>query len=144
MPASRGFTLIEVLMATAILVVGVAALAQLFVLAVSANATSRVATAGVVLAQQKIEQLTAAGARLTPSPPDALAANEPGYCEFVAEGGDAVDCDAPRPGAALFQRRWSVEPLPEDPDDNVVVQVSVTRNREESRLVAVVSRVPSP
>src|SRR4051812_10174352 len=76
---SRGFSLIEVLIATAILVTGMAALAQLFVLAISANARSRATTVAVMLAEQKVEQLAASSVDLMPSPPDALTRNETGF-----------------------------------------------------------------
>jgi prepilin-type N-terminal cleavage/methylation domain-containing protein len=122
--SSRGFSLVEVLVATTILVIGVAALAQLFVLAISANARARTATVAVLLAQQKVEQLEAAGDGLTGSPPDALTRNASGFWDST--GG--------------FLRRWSVEPLPEDSERTFVVQVVVSRARVEARLVAIAAR----
>src|SRR5258708_7912984 len=53
----RGFSLLEVLIATSILVVGVASLAQLFTLSTRTNASARTTTFAAVLAQQKMEQL---------------------------------------------------------------------------------------
>jgi Tfp pilus assembly protein PilV len=54
-----------VLVATTIMVVGVAALAQLTVLAARANRTAHTMTVAAVLAQQKMEQLRGLG--LSPS-----------------------------------------------------------------------------
>ena len=108
---ARGFSLLEVLIATAVMVAGVGALAQLFVLAIASNARARSATTSVILAQQKMEELTAESPPLSQSPPDALIRNEPGFYELV----DGV-----------FLRRWSVLSLPEDPDRAFVLQVVVT------------------
>jgi len=56
---SRGFSLLEVLVATTIMLVGVAGLAQSFVLASRANRAARTTTVAVLLAEQKMEQLRA-------------------------------------------------------------------------------------
>jgi len=55
--AESGFSIIEVLMATAIMVVGVASLGQLFALSTQRNTSSKNTTFAAVLAQQKMEQL---------------------------------------------------------------------------------------
>ena len=55
--ADRGFSLLEVLFATAALVVVLAGLAQLFVVALRANSIAKATTYASVLAQQKMEQL---------------------------------------------------------------------------------------
>jgi len=54
---ARGFSIIEVLMATAIMVVGVASLGQLFALSTQRNKSAKNTTFAALLAQQKMEQL---------------------------------------------------------------------------------------
>ena len=53
----RGFSLLEVLVATTIVTVGVGALAQLMALAAHATLRARQTTMAAVLAQEKIEEL---------------------------------------------------------------------------------------
>src|SRR5437870_3172963 len=57
MKTERGFSLLEVLIATTILATAVTALAQLFAVSTRANANARTTTFASVLAQQKMEQL---------------------------------------------------------------------------------------
>src|SRR5580765_7774854 len=72
----RGFSLLEVLVATTIVAVGVSALAQLTGIATHANRHARQSTMAAVLAQKKMEELLAEEAgTLTPSPADALGHN---------------------------------------------------------------------
>ena len=102
----------EVLVAMAILCVALVSLAQLFIVATTANIAARHTTYASVLAAQKLEELrTLAWADLVPSPVDALRDDIPGYV-------DAVDG---------YTRRWSIDPLPADPDRALVIRVVVTR-----------------
>jgi len=153
----RGFSLLEVLFATTILIVGVAGLAQLFALSTRTNASARSTTYAAVLAQQKMEQLrgmtwgfdsaglplsdnstniTAAvetptgGRGLSPSPAGALGANTDGYCDFVDRTGRSLGSGANPPAGTVYIRRWSVEPLPTNPNNTLVLQVLVTRLRD--------------
>lgn len=119
MRSARGFSLIEVLVATTVMVVGVATLAQLFALALNANAAASQTTMVTVLAQQKMEQLRAEPFDLPRSPPDALTRDTPGFCDLV----DGV-----------YVRRWSVETLPSNPD-TLVFQVLVTHARVRASFV---------
>jgi Tfp pilus assembly protein PilV len=95
----HGFALLDALLATALLVVGVLSLLQLFALAARANGTARHLTIASVLAAQKIEEL-----RSTP-------------WHVPSDGADRV---------AEFTRQWSVSPLEEDPAHTAIIQVSVT------------------
>lgn len=170
-----GFSLIETLVAVTLLVVGVGALAQLFVISTRANGRARSISTASLLAQAKTEQLRAltwgfdpfglpvsdttsdtrvepeqstGGTGLSVSPPDTLARNVAGYCDFVdATGrllGDPAN-DARVPAAAIYVRRWSVDPLPADPGNTIVIQVLVMpatteRSGESARLVSVRTR----
>ena len=95
----RGFALLDALLASTLLVVGVLSLAQIFALAARANGTARHLTIASVLAAQKIEELRSMPWRV----PD--------------EGLDRI---------AEFTRQWSVAPLGADPAHTAIVQVSVT------------------
>ena len=133
----RGCSLLEVLVATSVIVVAVAALAQLFAVAIHANARARSTTISVLIAQQKMEELVAAfsaqetsGAIPGASPAGALDRDTPGYCDAVEQNG------------ATYLRRWSIDPLPTSPDTARVLQVLVTRSRGAADAAIDVTRRP--
>jgi type II secretory pathway pseudopilin PulG len=168
-----GFSLLEVLVATTIVMVGVSGLAQLLAIATRANTTARATTYASILAQQKMEQLRGlvwafdpagvpiadattdvsvsperaiGGVGLTPSPSAALSLNTNGYCDFLDGFGNWVGGGTSPPGGAVYVRRWSIAPLPENPANTLVLQVLVTtiRNRgAEARIVSVKTRKAS-
>jgi len=153
-PCERGFSLLETLVAASILTVTLAGLAQLLVVATRANAGARTTTYAALLAQQKMEQLRGlswgfdllglpvadtstnvadvsaaapGGKGLTPSPPDALATNAEGYCDFVDRFGRVIGGGTTPPRGTAYIRRWSIEPLPANPSNALVLQVLVGR-----------------
>jgi prepilin-type N-terminal cleavage/methylation domain-containing protein len=167
----HGFSLLEVLVATTMLTVAVAGLAQLFALSTRINISARSTTFAAVLAQQKMEQLrsltwgydsagvpvsdlstniTAAtesptgGRGLSPSPADSLRANTDGYCDFVDGSGRSLGGGTNPPAGTVYIRRWSVALLPANPANTLVLQVLVTRhrNRGEADAAGVVRRLP--
>lgn len=182
MRRERGFSLLEVLVATTILTVALTALAQLFGVATRANDSSRATTFASVLAQQKMEQLrgltwgfdvdglplsdtttdltvvpeaSIGGTGLSPSPAGTLGSNTQGYCDFLDGAGNALGGGGVAPVGTVYIRRWSVEPVPTNPNNTIVLQVLVTRNRnrgaannttdvlrlpDEARLVTVKTR----
>jgi prepilin-type N-terminal cleavage/methylation domain-containing protein len=99
----RGCSLIEVLIASTILAIGVVSLAQLFTVAVASNLGATHRTHAVMLAAQKLEELRSLdfGAEL-----------RDGTADHVGE----------------YTRRWSVTPLPANPDATLIVDVLVTWN----------------
>jgi len=135
---SRGFSLLEVLVATAIMVVAAAGLAQSFAIASRANRSARATTMAALLAQQKMEQLRGLAwsvdpfgvplgdAALGASPPGSLDANTAGYCDFVDASGNALGGGTTPPSGAIYVRRWSIDPLPANPG-TLVLNVSVAR-----------------
>ena len=177
-----GFSLAEVMVATGLLATALVTLAQLFGMSTRANIGSRNTTYAAVLAEQKIEELRAltwgfdtnglpisdsttntavtpevpvGGRGLDPSPESALQENTQGYVDYVDQwgnkvGGGAVD----PPPEAIYTRRWSITPLPTNPNNTLIVQVLVTRNKargaanegavarlpEEARLITVKTR----
>jgi|SRR4029453_8313248 type II secretory pathway pseudopilin PulG len=151
-----GFSLVEVLLATTLLTTALVALAQLFVISTRANMNAKLTTFTTVLAQQKMEQLrsltwgfdsqglpltdtstdlTAAdeaptgGRGLAPSPAGSLGENTAGYCDFLDANGQSLGGGTTPPANAVYFRRWSVEPLPTNPNNTLVLQVLVARNR---------------
>jgi type II secretory pathway pseudopilin PulG len=130
---AHGFSVLEVLFATSIVAVGVAALAQLSALSVYANFRAKQATHAAILAQQKVEALfpEAAAGRLTQSPAGTLGRNVPGYCDFVGAAGQFLGGGSLPPPGSAYLRRWSVDAVPGSPSRAVILQVLVTdlRNR---------------
>jgi prepilin-type N-terminal cleavage/methylation domain-containing protein len=137
----RGFTLIEVLVASALLIVGVLSVARLFVLVLATNVSAQRETQAVILAIQKIEELRSlewaydiagaplsdtitGGVGLTPSPPGALDDDIAGYVDYADRFGRILN--GARPPGAGYVRRWSITPLPLDPDNTIVIHVRVT------------------
>ena len=114
-------SLIEAVVATAVLVVGVAALLHLFLVAARATSDSRDDTYATVLALQKIEELRARPFSAVPE-----------TVEYLDARGAAVA--GPAPGR-LYERRWVVEPLPADLRDAVAMTVVVFRLGARDRAV---------
>jgi type II secretory pathway pseudopilin PulG len=166
-----GFSLIDVLVATAILAVALSALAQLFAISTKTNVSAKSTTFAALLAQQKMEQLRgltwgfdplglpltdtttntttvpeglSGGKGLTPSPTNTLAENTSGYCDFLDKYGKSLGGGTTPPAATTYIRRWSVEPLPTNPNNTLVLQVLVTRwrHRGDADTAPGVQRLP--
>lgn len=154
---ARGFSILETLMATTLMVVAVASLGQLFALSTQRNTSSKNTTFAAVLAQQKMEQLrslrwgfdtlglptsdtttdttvvpetAAGGTGLSPSPTNTLQQNTLGYVDYLdARGRTLGGTTTVAPATAVYIRRWMIEPLPTNPNNTIVIQVLVTRHR---------------
>jgi hypothetical protein len=128
--------------------------AQLFAEATRANLNARGQTATATLAAQKMEHLrgltwgfdtaglglplsdtstdlsveppTNSGRGLNPSPANCMKSNTPGYVDFLDQFGNWVGTGANPPVSAYYIRRWSIEPLPTNPNNTLVLQVLVT------------------
>jgi len=152
--SQEGFSLVEVLVAVVILVTGLIAVAELFIISTNANRAARRVTSTAVLAQQKIEQLrgltwgfddfglpisdystdvtvtpptSSGGAGLQPSPADTLVKATTGYVDYLDAFGAWVGTGTSPPAGALYERRWSIDPLPLNPNNTLVFQVVVDR-----------------
>ena len=139
MKRADGFSLLEVLIAFAILSVGVATLAAVSGLAIRAADDARRASVASVAADQKLEALRAlswgydelggavTAVELGMSPGDALTRNVDGYFEYLdAAGREPVPDDEGRSAAVpSFVRRWSIQPLPAHPLTSIVIEVLV-------------------
>ena len=157
----RGFSLIEVLVASTVMTMAVVALAQLSLLSARVNYGARSTTFATLLAGHKIEQLRAltwsvdsngapisdtstdttvepaqpsGGTGLASSPAGTLTKKTSGYCDFLDASGRTLGGGTTPPAAATFIRRWSIDPLPTAASSTLVIQVSVTpvRNGEIS------------
>src|SRR3954463_16757854 len=149
-----GFSLLEVLVASTIMAVALTTLAQLFVMSTNANTGAKTTTYAAVLAQQKMEQLRGlawgfdtiglpvtdistdisvvpeqplGGTGLAPG--GSLGQNVRGYCDFVDKNGNSLGTGTTPILGAVYIRRWTVEPLPTNPNNTIILQVLVTRWR---------------
>lgn len=128
--------------------------AQLFALSTRANQLAKGQTSTSVLAEQKMEQLrsltwgfdadglglpvsdtttnlavtppTANGQGLNPSPTDTLEQNVVGYVDYLDAYGAYVGTGSTPPAGTVYIRRWSIQPLPTNPNNTLVLQVLVT------------------
>jgi hypothetical protein len=132
---SHGFSLVETLVATLLVASTIVALAHLVALAGQQTVDASQASASLVLAQSKLEQLRglvwsydAAGARvssagLVASPPDALWTDRAGYVEWL----DRFGVELPLHAGVVphFRRRWAIARLDPLDEDALVVRVCV-------------------
>ena len=140
---SAGFSIVEVVVALAIVIAGVASLAQLFVASAYANRVADTTSVTLLLAEQKLEELLGETG-LGPSPPGALTVNTAGYFDYLDASGVSlgVMSATPPPGTAYICR-WSIALLPDSAANAIVVQVIVTRwpdTAGQTRLVSMKTR----
>jgi hypothetical protein len=76
------------------------------------------------------------GSGLNPSPADALEQNTTGFVDFLDANGAWVGTGSTPPGSAVYIRRWSILPLPTNPNNTLVVTVLVTPVVSEMSRVA--------
>ncbi|MGE5835098.1 MAG: type IV pilus modification PilV family protein [Acidobacteriota bacterium] len=157
-----GFTLVELLVALSLLTIVAAGIAQLFAVTVRDARAARDQTMTMMLAMQKMEQLrgltwrvdSAGGAvsdlttDLSRSPPDAsgsglgaspagtLDTNTAGFVDFLDSNGRWVGTGTGPPPAATYLRRWSIEPLPSDPGNSLLLRVLVTTRIRDAGATA--------
>lgn len=114
---SSGFTLVEVSVATGLLVVTALGTAQLFGIALRQNMAARDQTFMTLLATRTLDQLAAAAAArtLTASAPDCLDRDCEGFADMAGEGG------------AVYGRRWIVSFPPEHAGATAAVVVRIFR-----------------
>ena len=113
--AESGISLIEVLLATGLLIASIAAVAHVFALASRANAEAQYTTYATVLAAQKMEELRAA-----PFPAGTVDAVDyaDAFGTVLIGGGGSPQ--------AMYERHWTIEPLP-TALDTAAITVTVTR-----------------
>ena len=169
----RGFSLIEVVISIGLLSVVSLGVAQLFAQSTRANVTAKGRTSATALAEQKLEQIRsltwgfdadglglpvtdttsnlavyppqANGSGLNPSPDNSLEQNTPGFVDFLDAQGTWVGTGTTPPPTAVYIRRWSVLPLPTNPNNSLVTQVLVTPiANENARQATIWTRTRMP
>jgi prepilin-type N-terminal cleavage/methylation domain-containing protein len=85
---------------------------------------------------------TGRGTGLSPSPSGTLAANTDGWVDYLDQNGCALGGGGSAPDGTIYTRRWSVEPLPTNPNNTLIFQVLVTRrsNRGDGNDASVARR----
>jgi prepilin-type N-terminal cleavage/methylation domain-containing protein len=158
---AAGFTLIEVLVALAVMVAVTVGVVQLFAVAVVAGRASRDRTLAIALASAKLEQLrslewrlevdasgtaiarsdarsnlsvepaTAAGPGLAESPPGTLDRDMSPYVDYLDRFGRWCGTGATPARGAVYIRRWAVRHHPSSPQRLLAFQVLVTTVQRE-------------
>lgn len=148
---ARGASLIEAIVASALVITMTAGVAHLLVWARRAAWSAGTGRAAVSMAAQKMEQLRAipwhldaggavvsdattdlahdppraGGTGLQPSPGGALERNTPGFVDYLDGDGRWCGTGVRPPPAAAFVRRWAIQPFPPDAADTIVFVVVV-------------------
>jgi prepilin-type N-terminal cleavage/methylation domain-containing protein len=167
---SAGFTLIEVVVAIALMITVSIGVAQLFAMATLSGAAAREQTSSAILAAAKLEQLRSltwaydaqattpvprsdstanlsldqpndTGSGLMPSPSGTLTANVPPFVDYLDYQGRWLGHDTTPPPNTMFIRRWAVQPLPLAPSRTLILTVRVTTLAAEVRRGSVPWRV---
>lgn len=138
----KGFTLIEVLVAMALLAVAGAALMALMEISGLNVRDARIDTVETFAAQSKMAELRAGSTTFAGG---SLSASVAGYFDFVTNDGLFAGATVPAPRSAAYQRRWSVAPAPFDPANTLLLQVVTTRvgrpSAREVHLISLLARV---
>jgi hypothetical protein len=165
-----GFSLLETIVASAVLSTAVVSLAQLFAIAVRTTASARETTYTSVLAAQKLEELRSlawgfdengvpitdlasdlasdpvtptGGTGLGAAPASALQENTNGYVDYVDIAGRKLGGGSVPPPNSAYIRRWRVQPYAANPENVLLLQVLVTRTRDRGDAdEGAVSRLP--
>ena len=151
---NSGFSLMEVVVSMGLLSAVSLGVAQLFAVSSKANLVARGYTSTTAMAEQKMEQLRSLtwgfdlleqglplsdttsnlsytppqqnGSGLNPSPTNALDQNGSGYFDYLDATGGYVGTGTTAPTTAVYVRRWSIQPLPTNPNNTIILQVLVT------------------
>ncbi len=141
---SRGFSLVETLVAITLVACAITGLAQLVAMSARANRESRQRTLAIVLATEKMEQLRSASSTLEASGTDSLAGNVDGLCDFLDEYGRTLGSGTSAPVGTMYERRWSVQDISAAATAAWLLQVNVRPSTlglsAGARLVSVSAR----
>ena len=133
--SERGFTLLETLVATSILVTTLAGVAQLFILGTHLTRQAGATGRALVAAQDKLESLrgeaitsdpggfTVTAPALQPSSPTTLGEDTEPYVDWIAADGVATETAE----GAMMVRRWRISSLGATTPDAIAIEVCVFR-----------------
>ena len=131
----RGFTLLETLVATGILVTALAGVAQLFVLGSQLTRQAGASGAALIAAQDRLELLrgqaftydasgfVVTAPALEPSPESSLDEDIDPYVDWLDADGELTD----DPDQAVLSRRWRITLLGATTPDAIAIEVCVFR-----------------
>jgi Tfp pilus assembly protein PilV len=137
MGSNRGFTLVETLIATGVLITGLVAVAQLFPYAIRSNASSRQTTTATMIVDDKLEALRAlpltdaalnAGGSLNPASPAT------GYYDYVTVASNGAVTVSASSSPTAYLRLWQVSGI--NPKAITVVIYAVRNGISRTRLEA--------
>ena len=161
-----GFTIVEVLIASALLIAVSAGVGHLIGVATVRGRDARLQTCTALLAAARMEQLralawgyepgfeagkvprsdaatdlstslpTQSGPGLAASPPGTLSTNVPPYVDYLGVRGQWVGAGPSPPPEAVFIRRWAIRPLPDVPGRTLILSVLVTTGAQEAARAA--------
>jgi type II secretory pathway pseudopilin PulG len=164
--SERGFSLVEVAVATGMLAVVSLGVAQMFALSTEKNLAAKHQVSTTTMATQKIEQLRGltfsydaaglglpvtdtttnltrctadtTGRGLNPSPSNSLTTNTSGFVDFLDARGNCIDANGATtpPAGTVYTRRWAIQPLPTNPNNTLILTVLVTPTVKEDRRAA--------
>lgn len=141
----------------AVIATSAAGLAELVAIASRTTQASRIDTAATLAAESKLAELRAltfiwdaASAPVTDpalavSPSSSLTTDAPGFVDYVDAAGQRVAGGSL--GSRVYVRRWSIQPLPADPINTLVLQVvaapMTTPRSRAVHLVSILARTAS-
>ena len=147
----KGFSLVEVLVAMALVASTAIGLAELFVVSSQVTHAARISSVATLAAESKMAELRArpwayAGGTvlsddgLAVSPSTALTVSAAGFVDYVDVSGQPTAQGLQPSSSSVYVRRWSIQPLPADSANTLVLQVVVAPvTRPQSREVHLVS-----
>lgn len=133
--SSRGFTLVETIVATGILITALAGVAQLLILGVQLTRNANVSGLALVAAQDKLESLRGlpfgydadgnedTARALEPSPSSSLSESLTPYVDWVDSSGARLAA----PAGAAFVRRWRIDTVDDAAPKAITIEVCVFR-----------------
>jgi hypothetical protein len=133
--ADDGFSLLEALVATSIMTVGVAALAQIAGWSLYANTQVAANEYRVRIGSAEGRRARCRGRRrrIGPSPAGTLKSDVAATATFVDRAGRPLGA-GPAPPDSAYARRWSIEPLPASPAHTSILQVLVIDQRHHATV----------